>query len=77
MASKEIRRLAAQQRPEPRLRLRQGVVDAVNGDGTVDVYLGADDVLIASVATLTTVAASDTVFMLQTGGDLLVLGTPN
>lgn len=74
MSSKETRKLAAQISRPPQLRARMGTVDAVNGDGTVDIYLGGDDVLITNVVTIATVAVDDTVLLLQQAGDLWVLG---
>lgn len=59
----------------PELKLRQGVIDAV-GSGDVDVTVGGSDVVITGVAYLASYSPTqgDTVWMLQNGSDLLVLG---
>lgn len=75
MATKPVRQLASMQRSDGRVRVRQGVVDAANSDGTIDVVLGADDVVIESVSLLGDAPAGAGVWMLQLpGGDLLALG---
>lgn len=73
-----IRRLAAMLRPQQTLQRRQGVVDTVNADGTVDVTLGGSDVVIPDVVILggAVVAADEPVWLLQDGPDLLALGAP-
>lgn len=55
---------------------RQAVVVAVNADGTVDLQLGGGDTVIGSAACLDTVGvvAGDSVWCLQSGADILVLG---
>lgn len=77
MSSKPVRKLAAMQRPAPRLRLRQGVVEVDNADGTIDLTLGGDDVVIESVQVIagTTVTVGATVWVLQQGPLLLALGS--
>ena len=66
---------AAVLRPrEDLLRLREGIVAALNDDGTVDVVL--DGTTIAEVVTVGHVADGDNVWMLQQRGDLLAVGSP-
>lgn len=76
MSSKPIRRLASQVRQGSLLRLRQGTVDAINSDGTVDVTIAGDDVVVEGVAMLGAAPAGTGVWMLQQAGDLLALGAP-
>lgn len=58
------------------VRLRYGVVQTDNGDGTVDITLGGSGISIPSVGYLGTYSptASDTVAILASGSDLLILG---
>jgi hypothetical protein len=58
------------------LRRRQGVVTAVNTDGTVDLTLAASTDVLAGVARLDHVSTQvgDTVWLLQDQSDLLVIG---
>lgn len=74
MSSKPIRQVAAMQRDLGRLRLRQGAVDVVNADGTVDVTIAGDDVVVDGVQLLGRAVASAGVWLLQKGPDLLALG---
>lgn len=69
-----INRLAPPPDGESPVRHRSGVVDTVNGDGTVDVLVSGQ--LVESVAVLAgaTAGTGDTVHLLVWDGDLLVLG---
>ena len=77
MADPPIRRLAGLMRDDGRLRLRQGVTDADNGDGTINVTLGGDDVVIEDVQLIAggSVTVGATVWLLQQGPVLLALGS--
>lgn len=77
MSNQPVRQLAALQRQGTRLQLRQGTVDADNGDGTIDLTLGGDTVVIESVQVLAgvTVTVGTTVWVLQQGPVLLALGS--
>lgn len=69
--------LTRPQRPRGTLRLRQGVVQVVNGDGTLDITLGGSQVTLTGVARLssyTSPTAGQAVMVLATGYDLLILG---
>lgn len=68
------KRLAELLRKPDSPRLRQGVVDTVNADGTVDVTLGGSDVVIPSVACVGAVGTGAAVWLIQQDGDLLALG---
>lgn len=58
------------------IRLRQGVIDADNGDGTVNLTIGGSSTVIEDVSCLAgaVIGVGNTVMVLSTGYDLLVLG---
>lgn len=76
MSVRPTRDLAATLRRGGGVRVRQGTVDAVNADGTIDVTLGGSTVVVPSVVTLggITGAAGDGVWLLQWDRDLLAIG---
>ncbi len=66
--------VAGQRQP---LRLRQGTVDAVNLDGTIDVTIGGSTSVIASVRCFDSVNPVEGygVWLLTDGVDLIAIGT--
>lgn len=76
MSNQPVRQLAALQRQGTRLQLRQGTVDTDNGDGTISLSLGGDTVIVDDVASVGDTAAGAGVWLLQSGVDLLALGSP-
>lgn len=59
------------------LTLRQGRIETVNGDGTVDITLGGSVDVISSVHRLASYTPTqfDTIWVLINGTDPLVIGT--
>jgi hypothetical protein len=67
-------RLQPEEDGETPVRHRSGVVDAVNGDGTVDVEISGVAVTDVAVLDGAVAGVGDVVHVLTWGGDMLVLG---
>lgn len=69
------RRLAAELRRPGTLGRRQGVVSAVNTDGTIDVTIGGSTVVVGSIAAIGWTPVGSSVWLLDNDGDLLAVGS--
>lgn len=63
--------------PRRPMRLRQGTVEAINLDGTVDVTIAGSDAVIAGVLCFDSVTpeVDHGIFLLTDGVDLIAIGT--